>query len=90
MHYLKKCAGSGELSMGLIQFRLAMNILTLGLGSRKAQPMPLHRCEFLTLQGSAATGAQNIGRLTNLMHLNVDTSWFIRYRSATNPEPDVS
>ena len=42
--------------------------------------------EFRTLQGSQATGAQNIGRLTNLMHLNVDTSWYIRYRSATNPD----
>jgi hypothetical protein len=42
--------------------------------------------EFRTLEGSRATGAQNIGRLTNLMHLNVDTSWFIRYRSATNPD----
>jgi hypothetical protein len=42
--------------------------------------------EFRTLQGSQATGAQNIPRLTNLMHLNVDTSWFIRYRSATNPD----
>ena len=40
---------------------------------------------FRNLQGSKATGAQNIGRLTNLMHLNVDTSWYIRYRSATNP-----
>jgi hypothetical protein len=42
--------------------------------------------EFRTLEGSRVTGAQNIGRLTNLMHLNVDTSWFIRYRSATNPD----
>src|SRR3984885_3421265 len=42
--------------------------------------------EFRTLQGSQATGAQNIGRLTNLMHLNVDTSWYVRYRSATNPD----
>jgi hypothetical protein len=42
--------------------------------------------EFRTLQGSQATGAQNLGRLTNLMHLNVDTSWFIRYRSAINPD----
>jgi hypothetical protein len=42
--------------------------------------------EFETLQGSTATGAENIGRLTNLQHLNVDTSWFIRYRSATNPD----
>jgi hypothetical protein len=42
--------------------------------------------EFRTLKGSQATGSTGIGRLTNLMHLNVDTSWFIRYRSATNPD----
>src|ERR1700689_4151793 len=47
---------------------------------------PVNFDEFRTLQGSTATGAQEIGRLTNLMHLNVDTSWFIRYRSATNPD----
>jgi hypothetical protein len=47
---------------------------------------PVNFDEFQTLQGSQATGAQNIGRLTNLMKLNVDTSWFIRYRSATNPD----
>ena len=47
---------------------------------------PVNFDEFRTLQGSRATGAQNIGRLTNLMHLNVDTSWFIRYRSTTNPD----
>src|SRR5277367_6681181 len=47
---------------------------------------PVNFDEFLTLQGSQATGAQDLGRLTNLMHLNVDTSWFIRYRSATNPD----
>jgi hypothetical protein len=43
--------------------------------------------EFRTLQGSQATGAaQGVGRLTNLMHLNVDTSWYVRYRSTTNPD----
>ena len=47
---------------------------------------PVNFDEFRTLQGSQATGAQDIGRLTNLMHLNVDTSWFIRYRSTTNPD----
>jgi hypothetical protein len=47
---------------------------------------PVNFDEFQTLQGSKATGAANIGRLTNLMHLNVDTSWFIRYRSTTNPD----
>ena len=47
---------------------------------------PVNFDEFRVLQGSKATGADNIGRLTNLMHLNVDTSWFVRYRSATNPD----
>src|SRR5271167_533391 len=47
---------------------------------------PVNFDEFLTLQGSKATGAQDIGRLTNLMHLNVDTSWYVRYRSTTNPD----
>ncbi len=47
---------------------------------------PVDFSEFKTLQGSTAAGAVNIGRLTNLMHLNVDTSWYIRYRSATNPD----
>src|ERR1700677_4227476 len=45
---------------------------------------------FRTLQGSTATGSTGIGRLTNLMQLNVDTSWFIRYRSATNPDFGVT
>src|SRR5580698_6876536 len=54
------------------------------LESKGADPVNLD--EFRTLQGSTATGAQNIGRLTNLMKLNVDTSWYIRYRSTTNPD----
>jgi hypothetical protein len=54
------------------------------LASKGAEPVNLD--QFRTLQGSKATGAQNIGRLTNLMHLNVDTSWFTRYRSTTNPD----
>ena len=54
------------------------------LASKGAEPVDLDR--FRTLQGSRATGAKNIGRLTNLMHLNVDTSWYVRYRSTTNPD----
>jgi hypothetical protein len=42
---------------------------------------------FRNLPSSKATGAQNIGRLTNLMELTVDTSWWTRYRSRTgNPD----
>jgi hypothetical protein len=41
---------------------------------------------FRTLPSSKATPAQQIGRLTNLMQLAVDTSWYTRYRSTTNPD----
>src|SRR5690348_13010889 len=44
---------------------------------------------FRTLPSSKATGAQQIGRLTNLMQLTVDTTWYTRYRSRTkNPDLD--
>ncbi len=48
--------------------------------------LPVNLDEFRTLPSSQATGAQQIGRLTNLMNLTVDTSWFTRYRSTTNPD----
>ncbi len=54
------------------------------LQSRGAEPVNFD--EFRTLEGSTATGSSGIKRLTNLMHLNVDTSWYVRYRSATNPD----
>src|ERR1700723_791834 len=54
------------------------------LESRGAEPVNLDR--FRTLQGSTATGSSGIKRLTNLMNLNVDTSWYVRYRSTTNPD----
>jgi Ferritin-like domain len=44
---------------------------------------------FRILQGSTATGVDKtkIGkRLTNLLSLNVDLSWYIRYRSGQNPD----
>jgi hypothetical protein len=41
---------------------------------------------FRTLPSSQAKGAQQIGRLTNLMNLTVDTSWYTRYRSDLNPD----
>jgi len=44
---------------------------------------------FRTLQGSTATGSSGKLRLTNLMQLTVDTSWWTSYRSSTN-NPDVN
>ena len=43
------------------------------LASKGADPVNLD--QFRTLPSSQATGAQQIGRLTNLMQLTVDTSW---------------
>jgi hypothetical protein len=44
---------------------------------------------FRTLPGSTATGSSGKPRLTNLMQLTVDTSWWTRYRSdANNPDLD--
>lgn len=41
---------------------------------------------FRNLQGSQASGSKKIGRLTNLLNLNVDLSWYTRYRSEENPD----
>jgi Ferritin-like domain len=48
---------------------------------------PVNLDAFRTLPSSKATGAAQIGRLTNLMQLTVDTTWWTRYRSRTkNPD----
>jgi hypothetical protein len=55
------------------------------LKAHGAEPVDLEK--FRTLPSSKATGAQQIKRLTNLMELTVDTSWWTRYRSRTkNPD----
>jgi hypothetical protein len=55
------------------------------LKAHGAQRVNLDR--FRTLPSSKATGAQQIGRLTNLMQLTVDTSFWTRYRSdSQNPD----
>jgi len=55
------------------------------LVSQGAQPVSLER--FRTLKGSQATGAdQSRRRITNLKTNNVDTSWYLRYRSMANPD----
>jgi hypothetical protein len=55
------------------------------LASKGAEQVNLD--QFRTLPSSTATGANQFGRLTNLMQLSVDTSWWTRYRSRTkNPD----
>jgi len=56
------------------------------LASKGQQKVDLSH--FATLPSSKADGARQIGRLTNLMQLTVDTSFWSRYRSITNPDFD--
>ena len=61
------------------------NFINAYLASKGADIVDLE--QFRTLQGSTATGSSGKPRLTNLMQLTVDTSWWTRYRSRTkNPD----
>jgi hypothetical protein len=62
------------------------NYINAYLVSKGADPVDLD--QFRTLPSSQATGAQQIGRLTNLKELTVDTSYWTRYRSPSN-NPDL-
>jgi hypothetical protein len=61
------------------------NFMNAYLEANSADPINLDT--FRTLPSSKATGARQIGRLTNLMELTIDTSWWTRYRSdSQNPD----
>src|SRR6267154_4140134 len=47
---------------------------------------PINLDPFRTLPSVPVEGAKNIGRLTNLKSLTVDTSYYQRYRQAGNPD----
>jgi hypothetical protein len=54
------------------------------LASKGEQQIDL--TQFATLQPSQVSFVPQTGRLTNLKQLTVDTSWWTRYRSTTNPD----
>jgi hypothetical protein len=62
------------------------NFLNAYLLSKGAEPVDLE--PFRTLPGSTATGSSGNPRLTNLMQLTLDTSWYARYRSSEH-SPDL-
>src|SRR5436853_5298273 len=67
--------------------RTHFTFLNAYLASKRADPVDLE--QFRTLPGSTATGSSGKLRLTNLMQLTLDTSWWTRYRSSDhNPDLD--
>ena len=63
------------------------NFLNAYLASKGADTVNLE--QFRTLPGSTATGSSGKMRLTNLMQLTLDTSWWTRYRSR-DQNPDLN
>jgi len=59
-----------------------LNSYLLSKGHRAVSLEPFRRLASSQATGSNATAK----RLTNLMNLTVDTSWFLRYRSSGNPD----
>src|ERR1700747_1358270 len=57
------------------------------LESKGAKTVDLSK-DFATLKGRTADGSTGALRLTNLTQLTVDTSFWSRYRSITNPDFD--
>jgi hypothetical protein len=49
---------------------------------------PVDLTPFAQLPSSKADGARQVGRLTNLTQLTIDTSFWSQYRSVTNPDFD--
>jgi Ferritin-like domain len=64
-----------------ISHQAFLNAFLISLGRE-----PVDLDPFRNLPSSQASGAEQIGRLTNLMNLNVDSSWYLRYRSSGNPD----
>jgi hypothetical protein len=61
------------------------NFINAYLVSKGRKPVNLE--SFRTLPSSQATGSNKTAkRLTSLMNLTVDTSWFLRYRLSGNPD----
>ena len=76
--------GSQYISSNTLDEISHANFLNAYLKMKGAPPVNFNK--FRTLPGSTATGSKKIPRLTNLMNLTVDTSWYTRYRSKTNPD----
>jgi len=76
--------GSQYLSSNTLDEFSHADFLNAYLIFKGEEPVDFDR--FRTLPSSTAAGAQQIGRLTSLMQLTVDTSWYTRYRSETNPD----
>jgi hypothetical protein len=85
-------AALSEIDPSLIQYinddrddeRSHANLINAYLNSFGITPVNLN--PFKTLPSSGATGAAQVGRITNLTALTVDTSWFNRYRGTGNPD----
>lgn len=65
---------------------LLINALLARIGQRRGRNLVVNLDSFRVIAPPNVIGIAPTLRLTNLQRLNVDTSWFNRYRSAQNPD----
>jgi hypothetical protein len=56
------------------------------IGKLQGKTLTVDVSSFMVVPPPSVTGIAQTPRITNLTNLNVDTSWFNRYRSAQNPD----
>lgn len=56
------------------------------IGQLQGKTLTVNVSSFMVVPPPGVTGIAQTPRITNLKNLNVDTSWFNRYRSAQNPD----
>jgi len=65
---------------------LLINAVLGRIGMRQGKTLIVNLDPFKVVMPPNVTGIAQTPRITNLKNLNVDTSWFNRYRSAQNPD----
>lgn len=65
---------------------LFINAVLDRIGMRQGKTLRVNLDAFKVVMPPNVTGIAQTPRLTNLQNLNVDTSWFNRYRSDQNPD----
>jgi LPS O-antigen subunit length determinant protein (WzzB/FepE family) len=69
-----------------LSHNVLINAVLESIGQLRGKSLTVDVSSFMVVPPPNVTGIAQTPRITNLQTLNVDTSWFNRYRSAQNPD----
>ena len=69
-----------------LSHNVLINAVLESIGQLHGKTLTVDVSSFMVVPPPNVTGIAQTPRITNLQTLNVDTSWFNRYRSAQNPD----